>query len=669
LPITYNADYYTDLQPTNVIEASAGVTRTTTTNYDALGRITGTQLAVAGTGASNETLTTTISYNPTTGLPFSVSDGTNTVTTTTDTWGRGWTSTDAAGLEAFTTYTTDGAVATFNDGRSIYTYTYDQPAGERRNLLTSVDLDLPAGTNDILAIKRDARGQIAEIAYPNGMSATHSYTELGVPTALSYTASVGGVPTELVGFTATTDIDGRALGYSSPASTQGFGYDSIGRLTTVEDTRQGACTTRAYGFSQASERTSLTTYAPASGDATTGDGAGACQTTANATAKTNTYDAANRITNDGYTYDLLGRTLTIPGADTNSGTGAGPLHVTYHANDMVASMTQEIQATAADGTTTIRTDSRSYTLDPTGRVMTIMSTVDGSETSRTRYEYPDAGDNPSYVSTTTDGGQTWVPQRNVAIAGLGMIATVDAQSINWQLTNLHGDFVAAVNVPADSGIESYAETDEYGRPADGICDQRRYGYIGTRQRPAGADTLGAITLMGARIYNPATGSFLTVDPVLGGNDTPYAYPNDPVNRSDPSGMFAVAYSTHTRTSYSSWAYRVYNSWEAAFRGEWVGGFNGYLLDKYFGAATWMGTLIKIGMRARYVTKSYRQYGYHKGVWSTRMKYVTYEQTQPFAQYRAKIWLRWRYGKYPILTYPQRVTMRLGSPTYGPIRWA
>ncbi len=40
--------------------------------------------------------------------------------------------------------------------------------------------------------------------------------------------------------------------------------------------------------------------------------------------KTNTYDAGNRITNTGYTYDNLGRTKTIPNADTTGGgTGNG----------------------------------------------------------------------------------------------------------------------------------------------------------------------------------------------------------------------------------------------------------------------------------------------------------------------------------------------------------
>jgi RHS repeat-associated protein len=60
-----------------------------------------------------------------------------------------------------------------------------------------------------------------------------------------------------------------------------------------------------------------------------------------------------------------------------------------------------------------------------------------------------------------------------------------------------------------------------------------YGSLGQAQRET-TDT--GIQFMGARGYNPTTGQFLTPDPVRGGNETPYNYPNDPVANIDTSGL-------------------------------------------------------------------------------------------------------------------------------------
>jgi hypothetical protein len=45
--------------------------------------------------------------------------------------------------------------------------------------------------------------------------------------------------------------------------------------------------------------------------------------------------------------------------------------------------------------------------------------------------------------------------------------------------------------------------------------------------------------MGARGYNPITGQFLSPDPIQGGNETPYNYPNDPINMADISGHWGM----------------------------------------------------------------------------------------------------------------------------------
>ena len=45
--------------------------------------------------------------------------------------------------------------------------------------------------------------------------------------------------------------------------------------------------------------------------------------------------------------------------------------------------------------------------------------------------------------------------------------------------------------------------------------------------------------MGVRLYNATRGLFTALDPVPGGNDTAYNYPNDPINSLDLDGQRAM----------------------------------------------------------------------------------------------------------------------------------
>ena len=59
-----------------------------------------------------------------------------------------------------------------------------------------------------------------------------------------------------------------------------------------------------------------------------------------------------------------------------------------------------------------------------------------------------------------------------------------------------------------------------------------YGWLGGKER---ATDVSGLVLMGVRLYNSVTGQFTSVDPLVGGNSTAYAYPQDPINQYDLDG--------------------------------------------------------------------------------------------------------------------------------------
>lgn len=157
-------------------------------------------------------------------------------------------------------------------------------------------------------------------------------------------------------------------------SEQDYTYDKAGRLTAVADTTDVTCTRRTYGFNTRSDRTIQSTV-------TSAPGASACPTTG-ATTTTHTYDSVDRITDAGYGYDALGRTITSPGSVATA----------YYATDLVQQQTSGAART-------------SWTLDASMRPRgwTTESNASGTWTATaTRLNHYDgAGDEPKWTVENT----------------------------------------------------------------------------------------------------------------------------------------------------------------------------------------------------------------------------------------------------------------------------
>ncbi len=534
LPTTWTLGYDYLLNPTRVEDRSGIVTRTTVARLDTAGRILNSSLTVANAPAGDQPVAdVSNTYDPATGQLISQSTATDSIDLAYDSWGRETSYTTRTGTitnTATTTYDAADRVKTFDDGKGTYTYTYDgtDASGriERRGLVTAVDVGLPSGP-DTFSVAYDADAAVDQLRYPNDTNARWAYNPNGDMLGVTYTHTGG----ELLAFSAAVDVQGRTRLSGGPSSDQIYMYDNLDRLVRVEDTYDGVCHTRVYDFDADSNRTSLTTYDPATD--------GSCSTVGASTAESSSFDDADRITDTGYTYDELGRTRTVPAADTDQPT-AGPLQVAYHANDMVASLSQSGLPDASGGTLT---KTKTFTLDAADRLRQVTDTTDGSETRRLVNHYADTTDSPAWIDTSLDAGNSWTWERNILtpVGGLGLVQKSSGAS-EVKLANLHGDVVATMdNTTIAPGITSHSESTEYGHPRDPATAPGRYGWLGSYQRSS--DALGGLSLMGARLYNPASGRFLSIDPIVGGSPNRYLYPTDPVNQVDLDGKlwwFAAA---------------------------------------------------------------------------------------------------------------------------------
>ena len=364
---------------------------------------------------------------------------------------------------------------------------------------------------------------------------------------------------------------GAVAGAQAVAADVTYSYDPAGRLTEVVDRSDEVdgtgCRLRTYRFDARGNRLADTTAA-----ATTG----ALCPTSGGVGTSRSYDAADRPATAGdgtaYTYDALGRQTLIPAADAPR-PESGDVHLSYYDDDTAKAITQA-------GV------SLSYTLDVAGRrtVQTTRRTLEAAVTESVTNHYVDDSDDPGWVTTVTASTASTTVYADLTSGGLSLSITTSGESTVGELAlaSPRGDVSATVTLPTDGeaaeGLDRWTRYTEYGTPvitpptSTAGAAANGYGWLGAKQR---STTETGILLMGARLYNPVTGLFTSLDPVYGGNDTPYTYPNDPINRIDTTGEWGwlrkvgrvlwkykwdialTAASFIPVTAVAAWAYRGY----------------------------------------------------------------------------------------------------------------
>jgi RHS repeat-associated protein len=325
----------------------------------------------------------------------------------------------------------------------------------------------------------------------------------------------------------TSETDTRNTGTGpSVAETQCFDYDTLDRLTqawtatdscaanpsanngaAVGDQVAGSAYWTTWSFNALGDRTSETDHSLTGGQNTvtsyTYNGNGTSQpdtlTSISATGPSGTSNAS-------YTYDPDGNTLTrdLP---------TGNQHLTWTDDGKLAT------DTTSAGTT-------SYVYDADGD---LLLQKDPGQT--TLYLF--GGTEQLVLNTAT---QAITGTRFLSLPGGGEVVRTGLSTYEFEFTDQHGTGVLTLNSSLQTPV--WRQYTPYGAPR-GTAPTSWPDTNGFLGKPTDANT--GLTIIGARQYDPATGRFLSVDPVLAATSPQtlagYSYAaDDPVSASDPTGL-------------------------------------------------------------------------------------------------------------------------------------
>lgn len=579
----------------------------TTYTYDSAGEMVTQTTPVTSANASGGT--TTYTYDDA-GNELTVTDPKGITTTYTyDAAGKKATITysGSSAHEVTYTYDADGNKTQMTDATGTSTYTYN-PFDE----LTSTT----NGNGSTVSYGYDTDGDITGITYPLPSAETWSSTS-----TISYGYDNADQMTSVTDFnghktTLTRNADGNvtaeALGATGDTVTTA--YDSTGAIASITLANSSGTTLQSFTYGDAPGGNILS---ETSSPATAG------------TSKTYSYDPQSQLaaetTTSGttsYSFDDSGNLTGLPSGATGTYDDAGELTSSTNSSGTVTDYTYN-----ADGQRTAATKSGTTVASATWNGAGELTSYDDSSGDMTTATYDGNGLRAS--SATTSGGTqdyTWntlteVPQlltdsTNAYIYTTGAAPAEQVNLTSGTITYLTTDSLGSVRgtVSSSGSLTGSATYDAWGNPltVGGLTATTPYGYAGSY-----TDATGLLYLIN-RYYDPATGQFDSIDPMLLQTQQPYAYVDgNPVSKTDPAGRqyrcldWTCGYEFGRWTTWDlewdAWVVGMgiesasaagicyYTKWIANYICGWVVSVLYYFAFSWYGTPEWTGKCLYLGI--------------------------------------------------------------------------